>query len=59
MNKWVPYPESIKNTATHFINRVVRNDEEPLSSLQDAITCQKIIEACGLSVGKGIHVNLD
>ncbi len=53
------YPESIKNTAIHFINRIVRNDEEPLSSLQDAITCQKIIEACELSVEKGIHVTFD
>lgn len=50
------YPESIKNTATHFVNRVVRNGEEPLSSLQDAITCQQIIEACESSVKEGIHV---
>ncbi|TLP71932.1 Gfo/Idh/MocA family protein [Maribacter sp. ACAM166] len=53
------YPESIKNTATHFINHVVRLGEEPLSSLQDAITCQNIIEACELSVEKGIHVTLN
>ena len=53
------YPESIKNTAIHFINRVVRNGEEPLSSLQDAITCQKIIEACEYSVQEGVHVQLD
>ena len=53
------YPESIKNTATHFINRVVRLGEGPLSSLQDAITCQKIIEACELSAEKGIHVPLN
>ena len=53
------YPESIKNTATHFINRVVRLGERPLSSLQDAITCQKIIEACELSAEKGIHVQLN
>lgn len=52
------YPESIKNTATHFIERVVRLGERPLSSLKDAITCQKIIEACELSTEKGIHVNL-
>ena len=52
------YPESIKNTATHFIERVIRNDEKPLSSLEDAISCQKIIEACELSVEKGIHVTL-
>ncbi len=53
------YPESIKNTATHFINRVVRNGEDPLSSLKDAITCQKIIEACEYSVQEGVHVKLD
>ena len=53
------YPESIKNTATHFINRIVRNGEEPLSSLKDAVTCQQIIEACELSVEKGIHVTLN
>ncbi len=53
------YPESIKNTATHFINRVVRLGEEPLSSLQDAITCQEIIEACEKSVKEGVHVQMN
>ena len=52
------YPESIKNTAIHFVNRVVRTNEDPLSSLQDAIICQKIIEACEQSVKEGIHVKL-
>ena len=52
------YPESIKNTTTHFINNVIRNGESPLSSIQDAITCQRIIEACELSEDKGIHVKL-
>jgi predicted dehydrogenase len=50
------YPESIKNTATHFINKVLREGEAPLSSLQDAITCQQIIEACERSVAEGVHV---
>lgn len=53
------YPESIKNTATHFINNVLREGEEPLSSLEDAITCQRIIEACEKSVKEGIHVNFN
>jgi predicted dehydrogenase len=52
------YPESIKNTATHFINNVLRRGEAPLSSLEDAITCQRIIEACEQSADKGIHVKL-
>ena len=50
------YPESIKNTATYFINRVIRKGDLPLSSLEDAITCQRIIEACEHSVLEGIHV---
>lgn len=52
------YPESIKNTATHFIDNVLRNGKEPLSSLEDAITCQRIIEACEKSVAEGVHVTL-
>jgi len=50
------YPESIKNTATHFINNVLGNGQKPLSTLEDAISCQKIIEACELSVKEGVHV---
>lgn len=52
------YPESIKNTAVHFIDQVIRNDQKPLSSLADAITCQKIIEACERSETEGVHVDL-
>ncbi len=53
------YPESIKNTAAYFIERVVRLGEEPLSNLEDAITCQKVIEACEVSAQTGIHVHLN
>jgi predicted dehydrogenase len=52
------YPESIKNTATYFIDRVIRQGEAPLSSLEDALTCQRIIEACEQSVTEGRHVSL-
>jgi predicted dehydrogenase len=52
------YPESIKNTATYFIDNVLRLGERPLSNLEDAITCQRIIEACEHSAEEGIHVNL-
>ncbi|NKI27019.1 Gfo/Idh/MocA family oxidoreductase [Arenibacter sp. 6A1] len=50
------YPESIKNTTTHFINKVIREGGQPLSSLEDAINCQKIIEACERSVAEEVHV---
>ena len=52
------YPESIKNTVSHFVQRFVGGDEPPFSSLQDAITCQHILEACELSVKDGVHVDL-
>ncbi|SHJ15723.1 Predicted dehydrogenase [Arenibacter nanhaiticus] len=53
------YPESIKNTTTHFINKVIREGGQPLSSLEDAINCQKIIEACELSVADEVHVKFN
>jgi predicted dehydrogenase len=53
------YPESIKNTATHFIDSVLRRGEPPLSTLEDAVTCQQIIEACEKSVSEGIHVEFE
>ena len=52
------YPESIKNTVAHFVERFVGGDETPFSSLQDAITCQHILEACERSVKDGVHVDL-
>lgn len=52
------YPESIKNEVAYFIDRVVRKGDAPLSSLADAITCQRIIEACEESAAEEKHVTL-
>ncbi|MDR0814357.1 MAG: Gfo/Idh/MocA family oxidoreductase [Bacteroidales bacterium] len=52
------YPESIKNTAVHFIENVLGKGEAPLSTLEDAIAVQKIIDACEKSAVEGIHVTL-
>ncbi|WP_276390026.1 Gfo/Idh/MocA family protein [Eudoraea chungangensis] len=51
------YPESIKNTTIHFIENVIGKDQAPLSTIEDAISCQKIIEACEYSVENGVHVS--
>lgn len=51
------YPESIKNTAKYFIDGVLRRGDKPLSTLEDAITCQRIIEACEHSAEAGIHID--
>lgn len=53
------YHDSIKNTAVHFIDRVLRHDEEPLSSIKDAITCQRIVETCEDSVKQGAHISFE
>lgn len=50
------YPCSIKNTTRHFIERCIQQGHAPLSTLEDAITCQRIIEACELSVESGQQV---
>jgi predicted dehydrogenase len=52
------YPESIKNTATHFVENVLAKGEAPLSSIEDAITVQRIIDACEESAIKGIHLSI-
>jgi predicted dehydrogenase len=52
------YPYSIRNTVTHFIDRCIRHGDAPLSSINDAITSQRIIEACEASVAEGRHVRL-
>ena len=52
------YPYSIRNTVTHFMDRCIRHGDAPLSSIGDAITCQRIIEACELSVAEERHVYL-
>jgi len=52
------YPDTIKQTVRHFLERCVPNGEPPLSSLDDAITCQRIIEACETSVTERRTIDL-
>ena len=42
----------------HFLEKVIGKGETPLSTLDDAITCMKIIEACEQSVEEQRHVSL-
>ncbi|MDR0815444.1 MAG: Gfo/Idh/MocA family oxidoreductase [Bacteroidales bacterium] len=51
------YPESIRNTATYFIENVLGKGETPLSTLDDAIKVQRIVDACEKSAAEGIMVN--
>jgi predicted dehydrogenase len=52
------YQYSMVNEVRHFINHCIRHGEPPLSTLDDAITAQKIIEACEASVEQGRTVEI-
>jgi predicted dehydrogenase len=52
------YPGSIANTTRFFLDDCVGQGSAPLSTLEDAITCQRIIEACELSVAERRVVDL-
>ena len=52
------YPYTIKTMGKHFLEEVINKGEKPLSTLDDAITCMKIIEACEKSVKEEKHISL-
>lgn len=52
------YPYGIANIDQFFIDQCIRNGEEPLSTLDDAIMAQKIIEAAEASVSQKRHIEL-
>ena len=53
------YPYTIRETGKYFLERVIGHGEKPLSTLDDAITCMKMIEACELSVSEDRHIRID
>ena len=53
------YPYTIENIDRYFIEDCLGKGKEPLSTLEDAIAAQQIIEAIELSVAEGRHVKLD
>ena len=52
------YPYTIRSVGKYFLEEVIGNRRAPLSSLDDAITCMRIIEACEQSVEEQRHVSL-
>ena len=53
------YPYTIRATGKYFLDKVIAHNKEPLSSLDDAVTCMKIIEACETSVEEERHVTIE
>ena len=52
------YPYTIRSMGKHFLEQVVGKGEKPLSTLEDASTCMKIIEACEQSESEERHITL-
>lgn len=57
-HSYEPYPHTILELDRHFIEQVMAKGEKPLSSLDDAIMSQRIIEAAEASSTKAIHIEL-
>lgn len=55
---YTAYEFHIRNEVDFFVNRCLANGEAPPSTIEDAITAQKIIEACETSVAECRHVRL-
>ena len=55
---YTAYAGSVMNEVRHFLDGCVRRGEAPLSTMADAITAQKMIEACERSIREGSVVTL-
>ena len=51
-------PYTIRSMGKHFLEQVIGKGGKPLSTLDDAATCMKIIEACEQSVSEERHITL-
>ena len=55
---WSAYEYHIREEIRHFVEKSLRLGEAPLSTINDAITCQKIIEAAEQSVAERREIDL-
>eukprot|EP00038_Savillea_parva_P026510 m.54765 g.54765 ORF g.54765 m.54765 type:complete len:341 (+) comp7556_c0_seq2:343-1365(+) len=54
-----PYPHTIAATDAHFVERVLKRGEAPLSGLDQAVMAQKLLDAAEVSWTEGRHVTLE
>jgi predicted dehydrogenase len=55
---YTAYAGSVKNEVKHFLVDCLRMGQQPLSTMADAITAQRMIEAAEESIAKGSVVKL-
>ena len=53
---YVPYPFTIRAEGRFFLEECVGRGRPPLSTIDDAITCQRVIEAAEASIAESRHV---
>jgi predicted dehydrogenase len=54
-----PYPHTITATDEHFVERVIQRGEQPLSTLDHAITAQKLLDAAEQSWTERRHITIE
>mmetsp|Transcript_82460 Transcript_82460/g.229841 ORF Transcript_82460/g.229841 Transcript_82460/m.229841 type:complete len:332 (-) Transcript_82460:100-1095(-) len=52
------YPFTIEAASSYFVREVLGNGEAPLSTMEDAAMCQRIIEAAELAIKEERHVRI-
>lgn len=55
---YTAYQATISNEDAYFVD-LVRKGGQPLSNMNDAITCQKLIEGCEKSISEGVTVRIE
>ncbi|MCB1091696.1 MAG: Gfo/Idh/MocA family oxidoreductase [Verrucomicrobiae bacterium] len=55
---WSAYGWHIREEVRHFVEEVLGRGAEPLSTIEDAITAQRIIEACERSISERREVEI-
>eukprot|EP00040_Diaphanoeca_grandis_P016577 m.85741 g.85741 ORF g.85741 m.85741 type:complete len:340 (+) comp25894_c0_seq1:70-1089(+) len=55
---YASYPYTVENESEYLTNHILRQGLKPKSTMDDAVTCQKIIEASEKSVAERRHVDL-
>jgi hypothetical protein len=54
-----PYEHTIVATDAHFYERVIARGEKPLSTIDDAIMAQKILDCAEMSWTENRHVTIE
>jgi predicted dehydrogenase len=55
---YTAYQATITNEDRYFVDEIVRGGKEPLSSLEDAVLCQKAIEAVEKSIAESKTISI-